>query len=122
MNSDFHIESAVKHGDLHLRPKGTFDGNSAHELLNYIYERYKGKGRVFIDTRQLNRLCAFGCNTFRCGLNSQQLPADRLLFKGENGFNLAPNGCKVIVTAKKQPCTCQKKCQNCRCSTKTSNN
>ncbi len=116
MSANFQIESKTSNGDLHLKPRGDFDGSSAWELLNLIHDKYNGKGRVFIDTNHLNQICSFGCNTFRCGLNFSLLPADRIFFKGRKGFEIAPNGSKVIVTpqAKKHHCTGD--CKNCRCS------
>lgn len=127
MEKNFQIESRISNGDLHLSPKGDFDGSSACELLNFIHDKYNGKGRVFIDTKHLCRLCSFGCNTFRCGLNCSLLPADRIFFKGKNGFEIAPNGSRVIIIPeqkneqknsadKRHKCTGN--CKNCKCSHK----
>jgi len=122
MSADFQIESKTSNGDLHLRPRGDFDGSSAYELLDFIHNKYDGRGRVFIDTNHLHHLCSFGCNTFRCGLNFSLLPADRIFFKGEKGFEIAPNGSRVIVApgAKKHHCTGN--CKNCRCSAEKKKN
>jgi len=105
MSAKFKIESRTSNGNLHLSPSGDFDGTSAWELLNFIHESYKGKGRVFIDTNRLQQLCSFGCNTFRCGLNFSLLPADRIFFKGKNGFDMAPNGSRVIISQETHKCS-----------------
>jgi len=115
MSANFQIESRTSNGDLHLKPRGDFDGSSALELLNLIRNRYDGKGRVFIDTKHLHNVCPFGCNTFRFGLNLNLLPAERIFFKGEKGFDIAPNGSKVIVAKKHECCG---NCKNCSCSAK----
>ena len=86
MSADFQIESKTSNGDLHLRPRGDFDGSSAYELLDFIHNKYDGRGRVFIDTNHLHHLCSFGCNTFRCGLNFSLLPADRIFFQRGKRF------------------------------------
>jgi hypothetical protein len=118
MSANFQIESKNSNGDLHLRPRGDFDGSSAYELLNFIHDKYDGRGRVFIDTNHLHHLCSFGCNTFRCGLNFSLLPADRIFFKGEKGFDIAPNGSKVIVASGAKKHHCSGNCTNCPCSAK----
>jgi len=86
MSANFQIESKNSNGDLHLRPRGDFDGSSAYELLDFIHNKYDGRGRVFIDTNHLHHLCSFGCNTFRCGLNFSLLPADRIFFQRGKRF------------------------------------
>ena len=131
MSINFQIESRISNGNLHLRPKGDFDGSSACELLNFIHDKYNGKGRVFIDTKYLHRLCSFGCDTFRCGLNCALLPPDRIFFKGKNGFEIAPNGSKVIIASEQSKNgykrghnakhrRCSGNCKNCKCSGKNS--
>jgi len=118
MSADFQIESRNSNGDLHLKPRGDFDGSSAYELLNFIHNKYDGRGRVFIDTNHLHHLCSFGCNTFRCGLNFNLLPADRIFFKGKKGFDIAPNGSKVIVAPEAKKHHCSGNCKNCPYSAK----
>ena len=85
MSINFQIQFKTSNGNLHIQPKGDFDGSSAWELINLIHEKYDGKGRVFIDTRNLGEIHPFGCNIFQCRLNPGILPADRLCFKGEKG-------------------------------------
>ncbi len=117
MDSNFHIESIISNGDLYLRPEGDLNGISAWALLNFIHDKYDGQGRIFIDTNSLNRLCSFGCETLRRGLDSDLLPAEHLFFEGEKGFDLAPYGSKIIITHEKHACggDC-KNCRNCACS------
>ncbi len=45
MSADFQIESKTGKGNLHLRPRGDFDGSSALELINFISDRYDGRGK-----------------------------------------------------------------------------
>ncbi|MEE4357874.1 MAG: HD-GYP domain-containing protein [Desulfococcaceae bacterium] len=117
MSEKFQIESRISRGNLHLRPKGDFDGISAWELLNCIHGSCDRSGKVFIDTSHLHNLCPFGCNTFRCGLNFSLIPGERIFFKGKKGFDIAPGGCRVLVSSKSKEHRCSGNCANCVCRT-----
>lgn len=116
MSIHFKVAFRKNNGNLHVSPRGDFDGSSACELVNLLQEQYDGKGRVFINTQNLRKVCPFGCTTFKCNINQSRVPAGQLFFKGEKGFEIAPNGSKVIVPHKKHSCRCNGNCVNCRCS------
>lgn len=118
MATNFHVELRKSNGNLHVSPKGDFDGSSASELVNVLHEQYDGKGRVFIDTNKLREMYPFGCAVFQCRLNPRRLPTDRLFFKGEKGHEMAPKGSKVLVTPDKERCGCNGDCAKCPCSQK----
>jgi hypothetical protein len=101
-----------------MGPKGDFDNFSAYELVHLLHEQYEGKGKVFIDTQKLCKICPFGCKLFKSRLDKNRLPAQQLFFKGENGFKIAPNGSKVIVSHKKHNCRCNGDCAYCACAEK----
>ena len=92
MSANFQIMFIKKNGDLHIDPRGDFDGSSAWELVNLLKEKYDGKGQVIIYTNNLLDVCPFGCSTFQYRLNLSQVPANRLSFKGEKGHEIAPRG------------------------------
>ena len=116
MSTNFQIEVKKSNGRLLVVPRGDFDGNSAWELVNLLHEQYDGKGQVVIDTRNLREMCPFGCSTFRCRLNQSRLPSNRLSFKGKKGYDIAPEGSKVVVSHKKHRCRNKGNCVNCPCS------
>lgn len=118
MSTNNQMQFKKSNGNLHIQPKGDFDGSSAWELINLIHDQYDGKGRVIIDTRNLGQIHPFGCNTFQCRLNLRAMPADRLCFKGKKGFEIAPNGSRVIDNSQKAPCRCNGNCEKCTCSGK----
>jgi len=97
MGVNFQMSLKRNKGNLHVNPKGNFDGSSACELVNLLHEQFDGKGCVFINTENFHEICPFGCSTFQCRLNQNRVPADRLFFRGKNGFKLAPEGSKVIA-------------------------
>jgi hypothetical protein len=102
MGANFQVALKRSKGNLHVVPRGDFDGSSACELVNLLHEQYDGKGCVFIDTDNLRDICPFGCSTFQCRLNQHRVPANRIFFKGENGLKIAPCGSKVMVFGKEQ--------------------
>lgn len=114
MSGKFQIAVQKSKGNLHVEPKGDFDGNSAWELINLLEEKYDGQDRILIDTRYLTTVCPFGCTTFQCRLRLSRVPTARLLFQGEKGHKIAPSGCKVIEDSHKRRCSGQ--CANCPCS------
>ena len=116
MSTNFHVIFKKSSGNLHVNPKGDFDGSSAWELVNLIHKKYDGTGSVFIDTNNLGQICSFGCDTFQCQLNRHIIPFDRLIFKGEKGYDMAPKGSKVIIPPQKHHCGGN--CTYCRCKNK----
>ena len=122
MSANFQIEFSKDKGNLHVSPRGDFDGNSAWELVNLIHEQYDGKGRVYIETSHLLKMHPFGCSTFQCRLDHHNLPFDQLFFKGEKGYELAPKGCKIVSSNRKHKCNCSGDCSNCKCAAKKLSN
>ncbi len=116
MSANFQIDIKKNNGYLQLTPRGDFDGSSAWELVNLLHEQYDGKGRVVIDTRNLRKMCPFGCSTFRCHFKDNRLPVNHLLFKGEKGYEIAPAGCKILVSHEKERCHCNGNFTSCPCS------
>lgn len=121
MSTNFQIDVKKSNGDLHVSPRGDFDGSSAWELINLLHAQYTGKGQVFVETHGLREICPFGCSTFQSQLNQSWLPADRLLFSGERGLEIAPEGSKVTVASEKHKCQCNGNCANCPCAEKKQN-
>ncbi len=121
MSANFRVAFKKSNGNLHVSTRGDFDGTSACELINLLHEQYDGTGRVFTDTHSLREMDPFGCSTFRRNLDKNRLPADRLFFKGEKGYEIALRGSKVIVPPK-EPCRCNGNCVNCPCSDKKRRN
>ena len=124
MSVNFQIEVKKNNGDLHVSPRGIFDGSSACELAKLLNEQYNGKGRVVIDTHKLREMCPFGCSTFLCRLNQSQLPLNRLSFKGEKAYEIAPVGTRVLVSPSPEEhrCRCNGNCVNCPYSKKKKHN
>ncbi|MFR2385543.1 MAG: peptidylprolyl isomerase, partial [Bilophila wadsworthia] len=58
----------------------------------------------------------FGSKVLQARLCQTPVPASQLFFKGENGFNMAPSGSRVlIVPPRKKKSGCCGKCAHCTC-------
>ena len=111
MSADFHMQYHHNHDNLHVRIQGIFDGSSAHELLNLFLKEYRCGGRVFVDTVGLRDIVPFGGKVLQARLCQTPVPASQLFFKGENGFQIAPSGSRVlIVPPSKKKTGCCGKC------------
>jgi hypothetical protein len=116
MGANFQVRFQKKNGDLYVDPKGDFDGSSAWELVNLIHDQYEGSGKVIIDTQKLRNLCPFGCSTFKCRIRIGRVPADRLLIRGRQGGEIAPEGCHVQRWSENRDRHCKGRCKACRCN------
>ncbi len=118
MTRQFQIRYKKSNGNLHLHPSGNLDGSSASVLLKFLHEKYEGIGRVFIETGNIDNVHPFGCHTFKRNLDRKRLPADRIYFKGEKGFQIAPAGSRVLIPGGGKTCKCHGRCENCKCGNK----
>ncbi|HKZ17530.1 MAG TPA: hypothetical protein VJ161_08735 [Geobacteraceae bacterium] len=118
MSVNFSIEHRKSKGNLHVRPRGDFDGSSAFELVNLLHEKYDGEGRVIIYTRGLCRVYPFGCSTFQDRLNVRIVPAEQIWFSGEKGFEIAPRGSRVIVATERHRSRCSTNFEKYQCPEK----
>jgi hypothetical protein len=117
MSANFQVVLKKQNGNLYLDPRGDLDGSSAWELVNAIQDHYEGCGQVVINTRQLRRMCPFGCSTFKCRFRMCRVPAECLLLRGEKGDAIAPEGSHVQLDNHRQH-ACEGGCPNCRCKKK----
>ena len=116
MSTDFQMNYHHNKDNLHVKMQGIFDGNSAHELLNLFLREYRCGGRVFVDTAGVSEVLPFGSKVLQARLCQTPVPASQLYFKGENGFNMAPSGSRVlIVPPRKKKSGCCGKCAHCTC-------
>lgn len=104
MNSGFILNFKKSCGNLHIYLNGSFNGMCAWALIKTIKMEYNGTGRVFVSTDGLSNLMLSGIDLFKTNMTPKIMPLDRLFLKGENGFKMAPNGCRILI--------CKKQCKN----------
>ncbi len=100
MGGHFSLRHQNIDGNLYVQPMDNLDGSTACELVHFLTAKYNGKGRAIIDTEKLCTICPFGRGTFQCRLVHSQLRLSDLLFIGQKGSVIAPDGCLVIATPK----------------------
>ena len=102
MNSDFQIDSRHSAGNLHINLIGHFNSMCAWQLFKML-KQHNGAGRVFVRTDGISEVIGDGVQLFRSYMSRRRLPKDWLYFKGQKGFQIAPDGSRVLVCHKGTP-------------------
>ena len=100
MNPEFTINFKKSRGNLHIYLSGYFNGMCAWSIIKTIKMEYNGTGRVFVSTDGLSSLRTSGIDFFKINMTPKIMPLNRLFFKGQNGFKIGPNGCRVLIAEK----------------------
>ena len=119
MATNFRVTFKRNDGNLHVKARGNFDGNSAWELFNLLEDNYDGQEQIFIETGKIRTICPFGCSTFQCQISMSRIPKGRLFFRGEKGHVIAPEGSNVVESTNHKKGPCGRNCANCRCKPKS---
>ncbi len=97
MEKGFEIDSRSSVGNLHVSLAGEFNGMCAWELIKTIKLNKTCGGRVFINTKELKKISPDGIDLFKTHMCGNKLKRDWLYFKGIKGFEIAPDGSRVLV-------------------------
>ncbi len=77
---------------VHLKLKGSFDGSSAHQLLNAMEANAKGMNKIIVHTSGLSDIHPFGTGILQGKLFDMAGQSAELIFTGDNSRELAPEG------------------------------
>ncbi len=113
--SPFQMRYEKTDSALRVWPAGAFDNAAALQLHALLLEQYEGQHRVFIDTADLQDAEQQGAALFRERLSDSAIPCDHLVFKGEHGLALAPEGSKIVMRRTPEEHVCCGQCAECRC-------
>ena len=97
MKTDSKIKLRKSCGNLHVYLQGAFNGMCAWNLIKIIKEHYNGHGRVFVNTALLIDVLPDGVDIFKEYMTFRIMPLDKLFIKGEKGFKIGPDGCRVLI-------------------------
>ncbi len=76
--------------NLYIRLMGDFDGSSAFELLNALWENLSGAKFILIDTHNLKEVYPFGREVFYYNFLKIKNQRKRIRFVGPNALQLVP--------------------------------
>ena len=99
---EFGLQFRHSNGNLHVKAVGGFDGKSARALLELFIREYPEGGRVFVDTEAVSEVHPSGRSMLSSWLGDSPVPADALFFMGEKGFQMAPDGTRVLIVNRQQ--------------------
>ena len=94
---DFGMQFRHSNGNLHIKATGVFDEESVKSLLDLFEREYPAGGRVFIDTEAISDVRSSGRAALGLWLGRTSVPASALFFMGEKGFQMAPDGTRVLI-------------------------
>jgi hypothetical protein len=98
LSRTFSISSRRSAGNLHIQLSGEFGGTCAWELVKMIRRQYSGSGRIFVRTDGLKAVHPSGIDLFKEHMRLKTVPLVRLYLKGQNGFLIAPDGARVLIS------------------------
>jgi hypothetical protein len=97
VDSGYLIRRHTNAGNLHISICGEFNGMCAWELFKLVKRHKAGTGRIFVNTAGIGRILPDGVALFKLHLSRHRIPLDWLYFKGEKGFQIAPDGSRVLI-------------------------
>ncbi len=100
MNTRYRIALRKSAGNLHLSLFGEFNGMCAWELFKTIKRGQPASGRIFVGTAGLGAITRTGVQLFKTRMSADNIEKERLYFKGEKGFEIAPEGSRVLLFKK----------------------
>jgi len=92
MAANFEVFVHRNSDNLHLIITGDFDDGSAYELFHSLRKNYMGEYKVFLHTSRLRQICPSGVETFSNSLRTFGLDRKSLIFTGDYGAQIAPEG------------------------------
>ena len=90
MAHNFKISTHQTIDNLYIRLIGDFDGSSAFELLNALWENLNNAKFILIDTYNLKEVHPFGREVFYYNFLKIKNQRKRIRFVGPNSLQLAP--------------------------------
>jgi len=97
MAGNFRVVVHRNSDSLHLRLEGDFDGSSAHQLLCMLGESGNKINKVFIHTNGLKEIHPFGKAVFHRNLKDFNTRRADLVFPGDKGPEIAPQGHRLLA-------------------------
>lgn len=118
MSAEFSMKCKWDNSNLYIKAAGDFTKGAAESLSAVLLTQHNRVCRIFVDTVKLDVDEAAATQHFRqtlvLGAMGKEL-GGQIFFKGKQGFALAVDGCRVLLT-KKKACQCKTPCARCLCA------
>lgn len=118
MSADFKLKCTLRNSNIYIQASGEFTLFAAETLSTIIVKHHSRVERIFVDIHRLDVCDMEASAAFKHELAAGHVSTAKLFFKGEQGFALAADGCKVLVMKKKQ-CQCVTPCAQCACAARS---
>lgn len=115
MEKSFELNFRKSNGNLHIHPVGALNNEMVDALDNVMENEYGGSGRIFVRTADIELSDKDGLG--KGIIIPQGITKSDVYFKGEKGFDIAPDGTRVIISSRDMggDCRCSGKCRVCKC-------
>ncbi len=108
---------AQRKGNLHVYLDEVFTQDTARALVAAMQEQYRGQGNIFVHALDVTMVSPDAQEVFSALFVASGVPAEKVYFKGEKGFEIGHKGAKVIVYQRgMQGGGCGGGCKKCRCA------
>lgn len=118
MSAEFSMKCKWDNSNLYIKAAGDFTKGAAESLSAVLLTQQNRVCRIFVDTVKLDVDEAAATQHFRQTLVQGAMGKElggQIFFKGKQGFALAVDGCRVLLT-KKKACQCKTPCARCLCA------
>jgi len=96
METDFTIRYHRNSDSLHLKLAGGFDETAARVLTEALKRNIGSEDKIFVHTSGLSQIESLGKEIFQTELSAPQLKTANIIFTGDNGGSIVPEGTKVL--------------------------
>lgn len=115
MGAEFTMQCKWDNSNLYIKAAGDFTLGAAEALCDVMLKQQNRVCRIFVDTGKLAMGEDAPAQYFRQALEQGATTEGQMFFKGKQGFVLAVDGCRVLLT-KKKACQCKTPCAKCQCA------
>lgn len=115
MCTEFSMKCKWDNSNLYIKTAGKLSKGAAESLSAVLLGQQNSVCRIFVDTVKLDVEEAKTAEYFRQVLVHGGMSGGKMFFKGKQGFALAVEGSRVLIT-KKKACQCKTPCTVCKCA------
>lgn len=116
MEQFFSMSLRSRRGNLHVRLEGVMDSSAALRLARLLSAERSQYQRLFVDTAHIHGIAHNASVVFQEELKKENVPLSQVFFKGKKGLELAPTGCRVLISPETRCSSCAHCARHTRCA------